>query len=217
MKTLLLVFVGTALAAGLMGGMGAADQPKKENSRDFDNLAQNVVNRSARIKEGELVAIYGNFTEAPLLEALAVQVRKQGGQAIVIAGSDRLSRRLYDDVPPKFDSQEPKFALKIAGIVDAQFFVESTDEAVMAGVPAARVAATAKAGKAIMPLILKRNVRLVGLGNGLYPTPSRAKQYGLSEEALAKLFWDGLNVDYAKMQATGEALQRILSSGKKLH
>jgi aminopeptidase len=216
MKTLLLVFVGAALAAGVITGLSAADQPKKEDGRDFDNLAQNVVHRSARIKEGDLVAINGNFDDAALLEALAVQVRKQGGQPLVIAGSDRLSRRLYDDVPPKFDTQEPTFALKLAGINDAQITVESGDETALAGVPAARIAATAKASEPLIALTLKRSVRYVGLGNGLYPTASRAKQHGLSEEALAKLFWDGLNVDYAKMQATGAELQRILSSGKQL-
>ena len=86
----------------------------------------------------------------------------------------------------------------------------------MAGVPAERLTAIRKAAAPVFPLLLKRNVPHGGLGNGLYPTASRAKQYGLTEEELAKVFWDGLNVDYARMQSTGEELQKVLSTGKEM-
>jgi hypothetical protein len=67
MKTKSLVCVGVALSAGLLTALQAADAPRKQSHRDFENLAQNVVSRSARIKEGDLVTIYGQFTDAPLL------------------------------------------------------------------------------------------------------------------------------------------------------
>jgi leucyl aminopeptidase (aminopeptidase T) len=208
--------VGVALCAGVLAALYAADDPKKEANRDYDNLAQNVVTRSARINEGDLVQISGDFKDAALLEALAVQVRKQGGQPVIMASSDRLARRLFDDVPPKFDAQPPKFAMKMAEIVDAQISVESMDSKALAGVPAERLTAVGKAAEPIYPLLMKRNVRMVGLGNGLYPTASRAQECGLTEAELAKIFWDGLNVDYAKMAATGEELQKILSGGKEI-
>ena len=64
----------------------------------------------------------------------------------------------------------------------------------------------------------KRNVRLIALGNGLYPTASRAKQFGISEVELSKMFWDGVNVDYAQLQATGEKLtEGDLAQGKEIH
>ena len=68
----------------------------------------------------------------------------------------------------------------------------------------------------VFAAIRKRNVRIVYLGNGLYPTPSRARQFGLSEAELAKLFWDGVNVDYAAMQATGDKVKKALSEGKEI-
>ena len=217
MKIKLLVLVGISLAVGLLTALHAADEPKKDNQRKYDALAQNIVTRSARIKEGDLVQITGQFKDAALLEALAVQVRKQGGRHLIDISSDRLNRRLIDEVPAKFDSQEPKWDMKFAEIIDAQIAVESGDEQALAGVPAERLTAIRKAAAPVSPLLLKRNVRRVGLGNGLYPTASRAKQYGLTEDELAKIFWDGLNVDYAKMQSTGEELQKILSHGTELH
>src|SRR5262249_39187442 len=41
-------------------------------------------------------------------------------------------------------------------------------------------------------------------------------QFGISKEELTKLFWGGVDVDYSKMQATGEALTRALAAGKEL-
>lgn len=217
MKTKWFALIAIALLAGLLTALQAADGAKKENNRDYDNLARNVVRRSARIQEGELVAIHGQFRDAPVLEALAVQVRKLGGHPVILADSDRLRRRLFDDVPARFDSQESKFTRKLAECEDAVIMVSSHDNTALAGVPTERLLAAAKAQEAIFPLLLQRNARIVELGNGLYPTAARAKEYGLSEEELANIFWNGLNVDYARMQATGEELQRILGTGKELH
>src|SRR6202051_1491892 len=139
MRTKLQVFAAVALSAGLLAVLHAADEPKKDNKRDYDSLAQNVVTRSARIKEGDLVQITGQFKDAALLEALAVQVRKQGGRHLLDISSDRLNRRLLDDVPARFDSQEPKWDLKFAEIIDVQIAVESADEQALAGVPAERL------------------------------------------------------------------------------
>jgi leucyl aminopeptidase (aminopeptidase T) len=212
-----LTLLGGLVFAGLLSAAAVGDEPKNGKKRDYDSLAQNVVTRSARIAEGDLVQINGNLQDMPVLEALAVHVRKQGGHPLITVSSPRLARRLFDDVPAKFDTQTPEFQMKMAGIVNAVIGIESLDEETFAGVPAERLTAVAKAGVGVYPLMLKRNVRNVVIGNGLYPTASRAKQFAISESELAKLFWDGMNVDYAKMQATGEELQKILGSARELH
>ena len=196
--------------------LSAGDAPKADKGRDLDALAARLVTQSARVREGELVQIAGDPKDAEVLEDLAVQVRKQGAFPLVTQMSDRLARRLYDDVPARFDAQTDEWDLKLAGLADAEFFIESGDEAALAGVPAERTAAVAKAAQPVFQTIRKRNVRLITLGNGLYPTPSRAKQFGLSEAELAKLFWDGVNVDYDQLQATGERVQKQLAAGKEI-
>jgi len=47
--------------------------------------------------------------------------------------------------------------------------------------------------------------------------PERAKRFGISQEELAKIFWAGVNVDYTKLQATGEEVKKIVGTGKKAH
>jgi leucyl aminopeptidase (aminopeptidase T) len=211
-----LVLLGGIVLAGLACLTPAAVAQKDGKDRDFEALAQNVVTRSARIAEKDLVQINGSLKDAALLEALAVHVRKQGGHPLITVGSDRLTRRLFDDVPAKFDAQTPEFALKMAGIINASINIESQDEEALAGVPVERLDAVAKASVGVYPQLLKRNVRTVGIGNGLYPTASRAKQFGLTESELAKIFWDGLSVDYAKLQGVGEELKKVLSQAQEV-
>jgi leucyl aminopeptidase (aminopeptidase T) len=102
-------------------------------------------------------------------------------------------------------------------VLDAAIVIESADDAALAGVPAERVAAQAKTMQPVFATWRKRNVRLISLGNGLYPTPSRARQFGLSEAELSKLFWDGVNVDYNQLQATGEKVRKAMADGKEIH
>jgi hypothetical protein len=45
--------------------------------------------------------------------------------------------------------------------------------------------------------MLKRGVRTIEIGNNLYPTSWRAERYGMSEDDLSKMFWSGVNTDYA--------------------
>jgi leucyl aminopeptidase (aminopeptidase T) len=108
--------------------------------------------------------------------------------------------------------------MKLAEILTAIIAIDSTEsDAYLADVPVKRVQERQKASQKFSDKLLERNVRLVSLGNGLYPTEARAKQYGLSKAELAKLFHAGLDVDYDKMQATGEAVRKALAGGKKVH
>jgi leucyl aminopeptidase (aminopeptidase T) len=182
-----------------------------------DVLAAKLVNQCAEVREGELVGITGDPKDAEILEDLAVQVRKQGAFPLIMLTSDRLARRLYEDVPARFDSQAPQWDVKLANLLDAQFILESGDEAALAGVPAERVATREKTFQPAFKKMRERNVRMIFLGNGLYPTPSRAKQFGVSEAELSKLFWDGVNTDYAQLQATGARVKKVLSAGKQIH
>ncbi len=195
-----LIGPGCVLAlAALAPLLPAGDAPKADKDRDLDSLAARLVTQSARVQEGDLVQITGDPKDAEVLEDLAVQTRKQGAFPLITLMSDRLARRLYDDVPAKYDTQPPEWDMKLAGLTNVQFFIESGDEAALSGVPAERIAAREKLNQPVFAEMRKRNVRLITLGNGLYPTASRAKQFGISEAELSKLFWGGLGVDYARL------------------
>jgi leucyl aminopeptidase (aminopeptidase T) len=179
-------------------------------------LAARIVTQSARVRANDRVNIQGTPPDIRLLEELAVQSRKLGADPLISLTSDRLQRRLIEEVPAKFDSQAPRFALDLAGLTDVQIIMEATDESALLGVPVERMTAVQKASEGVGKKLLERSVRVVGLGNGLYPTATRAKRFGLTEAGLRKLYEDALATDGTKLQATGARLQKALAAGKML-
>jgi len=192
--------------------------PAKAAPTDLDKLADRVVTQSAGVKEGEIVLINGQPTDGELLENLAVSVRKAGGFPIVFYDTDRLDKRMFFDVPPKYDTQPDKAALGLMGLADAVINVaDGTTENLFEGADPARMAARAKTGETINQAILKRGVRTIEIGNNLYPTSWRAERYGMSEDDLSKLFWDGVNIDYSDVQKRGDTVKAALASGGEVH
>ncbi|HJQ34590.1 MAG TPA: aminopeptidase [Pyrinomonadaceae bacterium] len=185
---------------------------------DLEQLAQRLVTQSAAVKEGESVLITGGVENMELLENIAVQVRKAGGFPLIAVGSDRLAKRMYTDVPEKYDSQTDQFDMKLAGVVNAVISLNrTTAEGLFADADPKRMAARAKANEAIPEEYDKHGVRTVEVGNGLYPQDWLAARYGMSTDDLAKTFWGGVNVDYTDLQTRGAQVSAALSAGNELH
>ncbi len=206
-----------AAATATPASTAATPAEPKAAYTDLEQLAQRVVTQSAAVKEGEVVLITGRPSDAELLENLAVNVRKVGGLPFVEYSSDRLSKRLFFDVPEKYDSQADTLGSKLADIVDVQISLgNNASEDLFEGADPKRVAARGKAAEPVVQKFL-RNVRNVEIGNNLYPTPWRAQRYGLDEDALARMFWNGVNVDYGELQARGEQVKAAIAAGNEVH
>lgn len=213
MKPLKIVFVLIFILISLIASK-AQTLTNKGSATDYEALAQKLVNQCARIHEGEIVLITGGVRELELLENIAVNVRKLGAFPLITIGSDRMTRRMYTEVPVKYDSQTPEFGLKLSGFVTAIISVDYNEMLnLLSDIPPERFIAIGKAQEPINEQLTKRNVKTVTLGNGLYPTEAQAKQFGLTQKELSDVFWNGVNVDYPKLEATGNALKKILSAG----
>jgi leucyl aminopeptidase (aminopeptidase T) len=184
---------------------------------DLEQLAQRVVTQSAAVKEGEVVLINGRMEDAELLEDIAVNVRKVGGFPFVEYGSDRLDKRLFFDVPDKYDTQANTLGSKLADMVDVVISVgNNSSENLLEGADPKRLATRGKTGEAVMQKFL-RKVRNVEIGNNLYPTPWRAERYGLAQDELARTFWSGVNLDYSELQARGAQVKTAIAAGNEVH
>ena len=191
---------------------------KKTAPTDLEQLANRLVTDVAGVKEGEIVFINGGVRDLELLENLATDVRKNGGFALLTISSDRMFKKYYEEVPDKYDSRSPDLQLKLATMPAAAITIDSNEsDDVANGISPARLAAVGKAGQAVGDLYLKRSVRQVNVGNNLYPTADRAKQFSMSQDALAKSFWEAVNSDYSALQTTGEKVKADLSTGKEVH
>jgi leucyl aminopeptidase (aminopeptidase T) len=206
-------------ATGSPDAASGADMPKV----DYAAIASKLVEQCAGIKEGDIVQISGGVKDAELLEDIAVEVRRRGAFPLLTFSSDRLSRKIFDQVPEKYDSQINQLALNLAGMVTARISVPSGENpALFADVTPERMAERTKAGAKASETIAEINRRravpnIVVGGNNLFPTADNAKMFGFTQAELARIFWDGVNTDYASLQADGEKYRRILEAGKEVH
>lgn len=191
---------------------------KKMPGADLEALANRLVTQVAGVKEGEIVFVNGGVRDMELLENIATDVRKAGAYPLLTVGSDRMFKKYYEEVPEKYDSQAPELDLKLATLPAVAIGIETNEsDDIAAGISPARMAAVSKAGEPVADIYLKRNVRQVNVGNGLYPTAYRAKRFGMSQDDLVKTFWEAVNSDYTAVQTTGESVKTTLSAGKEVH
>ncbi|MGI8732376.1 MAG: aminopeptidase [Pyrinomonadaceae bacterium] len=191
---------------------------KKAAPTDLAALSNRLLIQVGGVKEGEIVFINGGVRDLELLENLSTDVRKNGGFALVTISSDRMFKKYYAEVPDKYDSRSPDLQLKLATLPAAAITIDTNEsDDVAEGISPARLAAVGKAGEPVGDLYLKRSVRQVAIGNNLYPTADRAKQFGMSQDELARSFWEAANSDYSAIQATGEKVKTELSTGKEVH
>ena len=83
---------GTESAAAATATATVASDSSKETSAapvaDFKSVARRVVTQSAGVGEGDIVMLTGDVADLPLLEDMAVEVMKAGGEPLF-----RLGRR----------------------------------------------------------------------------------------------------------------------------
>ena len=186
-------------------------------SVNYKSAAEKVVAQSAGVKEGDRVLLFGNSEDLPFLEDVAIEVRKRGADPLVTVNSEQMRRRFYDEVPAKYDSQVPELLMKLAGLIDVSIYTESGEGRTLSGVAPERIAAQNKAFAPVFDLMQKRGVRMVGLGNGLYPSAEHAEQFGVSRDQLAAMMYGGVDTDYPALQATGQQVRNVLAAGRQLH
>lgn len=232
MKRNLLLVLCSIAAVALLSCQPAANPPVATETKpaaspetkpsagapDKGAIANRIVTQVAGIKEGDVVFISGSARDLELLENLVIDSRKVGAFTLLRLFSDRMAKKYYEAVPEKYDTQSPDLELKLATLPTVGINVDGNEsENVLEGVSPTRLANVGKTNQPVGDLYLKRNVRNVDIGNGLYPTEWRAKRFGISTDALAKTFWEAVNADYAGIQATGEKVKTTLSAGKEMH
>jgi len=193
---------GIAATALLFGTTAAA---QATNTR---TVARNLV-QAGMVKAGDRVLVTGSVRDIALLEDIAIEARKVGAHTLITISSDRLVRRSYDEVPPNFDNVMSPVEMMLVNNFDVQIAVDvNQSEGLLAGVPVARRTARAKAGAPVTDAYFNRNIRLVSLGNDLYPTVALSRRLGVPQPALAAAFWRAASVTPASLRTKGEALRR---------
>ena len=183
---------------------------------DLQAAARNLV-QAGVVKTGDKVLIIGSIRDATLLEHIAIETMKAGGQPLISLASDKLTRRSFDEVPASYDSLPDTLTLALVNTFDVQISVDvSESDDVLAGVSQARQAERAKASQPATEAFFRRNVRSVNLGNGQYPTAALAQRLGVPQCELASTFWRGAGVPADTLRAKGEAARASLAGAKQI-
>lgn len=185
-------------------------------SPNLQDVARNLV-ESARVATGDKVVVTGSVRDAALMEHVAIETMKAGGQPLIVLNSEQLLRRSYDEVPEKYDTTAPALDLVLANAADVQIAIEIGEkEGLLAGIPEARLTARTKAYEPVTETVLRRNVRLVSLGNDLYPTVSLSQRLGMTQPELESTFWKAASVPSDALRAKGAALRDVIAKAKNV-
>ena len=184
---------------------------------DLEKVASQLVNNCAGISEGDIVMVSGGVKDLELLENIAVDVRKKGAFPLLTIDSERLTRKMFTEVPEKYDTQAPELGMHMVKFIDATINVSSSETPdLLADIPPERFKTRSEASKELRDYVEKNPMKSVALGNGLYPTKANADEFGISLDKLTNIFWSGINVDYTQLSADGKKLEAILAGGNEL-
>ncbi|MFT3695997.1 MAG: aminopeptidase [Kofleriaceae bacterium] len=184
---------------------------------DLAAIAEKIVTKGANVKEGEIVEIAVGPRDLELAEELAVAVHNHGAFGVIVYLSDNEYRKELAG-PAKYDSKTDAGALALAKAVNVRITLEPLrDNSVFDKLTPERAAVMRAAGKPILDTLQKRSVRQIDLSNQLAPSADRAKDYGITEAELAKIWMNGLAADYSAIQTKGGALKDLFAKGAELH
>ena len=118
-------------------------------------------------------------------------------------------------LPASYDTLPPTLNLALVNTFDVQIVLDVGEaDDVLAGVPQGRQAARAKAFEPVNQAFFQRNVRLVNLGNGQYPTATLSRRLGVPQSELASTFWKGAGVPPQTLRTNGEAVRTTFAGAK---
>jgi leucyl aminopeptidase (aminopeptidase T) len=198
------------LLAVLVPGVAASQ------GTDLQAVARNLVN-AVTVKSGDKVLISGSVRDAQLLEHVAIETMKVGGQPLVTLQDEKRMRRSYDEVPESYDTLSRTLNVAMINAFDAQIILDVGEtEGLLAGVPEARRSARAKSFQPATDAFFRSKLRSVNLGNDLYPTAALSRRLGISQDQLATTFWAAAAVSPASLRAKGEAMRAIFAGGRQV-
>lgn len=185
---------------------------------DFKTIADRVVGQSLNIRQGDRVVLRGDARDLDLIEELGIATLKRGADYLQLISRERSALAFFEQVPAKIATPPLIIEEGLLDLHTATVAIEGQEfPGLLRDVAPERYSAVAQKFVRLGDARIKKGIRSVSIGNGLYPTEATARSFGMNKEQLAELFWAGIDVDYHALQATCEAIRTVLSKGKEVH
>ncbi|WP_245318727.1 aminopeptidase [Hymenobacter elongatus] len=195
--------MGLLLAAGPVCG------------QNYEQMAKQIVNTSAGVKAGDAVIITGGKHTLPLMEAVAVEVARTGGQPTMMMTTDKVERTINMEMPEAAIMPEKSNNWMLQADVLISLPQNEDSRAVMDGMSPARNAkfAQVNAESGFTQKLDASKLRGVFVS---YPSKSFAANQQLDFAGYEQMVWAGIGTDYAAVAAQAQQLKQVLSAGKKM-
>jgi aminopeptidase len=184
--------------------------------QNYEQIAKQIVNTSANVKPGELVMITGGQHTLPLMEAIAVEVARTGGEPAMLVNTDKVERAGAIELPESAiqASKANNWVLQSDVLITLPSVEDS--KAVLAGLTEARQAKFDKAAaeSGFTKKLDASKLRGVFVS---YPSKSYAANQQLDYPGYEQMIWAGIATDYAAVAAQAQQMKQLLATGKKVH
>jgi leucyl aminopeptidase (aminopeptidase T) len=179
-------------------------------------MAKQIVNTSAGVKPGEQVIITGGKHTLPLMEAIAVEVARAGGEPEMLLNTDKVARATSVEMPESA-IQASKSNSWVLG-ADVLITLPSLEDpkTVLEGITPERQAKFSKvaAESGINKKVDATKLRGVSVS---YPNKSFATDRQLDYASYEQMIWAGIGTDYTAIATQAQQIKQLLATGKKVH
>jgi aminopeptidase len=171
--------------------------------------------QSASVKPGDVVVVNGGKHMIELMEAVAIEAQKAGGQVHMFLNSDRVSRSLYTEVPEKYLEQEPRYFAEWIKQTNVYINLPTSEDpkSLIANVPDARFAKINKSFEFFTNLLNSFPVRVVSID---FPTAQDAALNGMDFPTYQKMMMNAISADYKTISVKGNQLKQMLQNARQI-
>jgi aminopeptidase len=181
---------------------------------DYEGIARKVVNICMGIKKGEVIFVQGGVHNFELVEDIAVNIRKVGAFPVVTVSTDRLRKRITEEVDIEYLKMTPEHIVKWLDEVSGYINVDSSvDPRTLMALDEAKVGAQEAALQPVQNKFIERGIRWTGMG---YPTPEKAQMYNVPYEEFHDMFWRAVDVDYEALRRRGWRIAQLLNGARRV-
>ncbi|WP_375436483.1 aminopeptidase [uncultured Hymenobacter sp.] len=184
--------------------------------QNYEQIAKQIVNTSASIKPGDLVMITGGQHTMPLMEAIAVEVARVGGQPNMLVSTDKVARAVNIEMPESAIQADKSDSWLLQSDVLITLPQVEDNRAVMAGLTPERDAKFAKvaAEAGLTEKLDASKLRGVFVS---YPSKSFAANQQLDFSGYEQMIWAGIGADYTAIATQAQQMKQRLAAGRKVH
>ncbi len=164
---------------------------------DYPKIAQTLVERQLRIREGEVVRISAGLHTLPMVEEIAVAVRRAGAFPRLDITWPSLDRRLIDEVPETCLARTPPDAPTLEQTVDCHIGLPRYPApGALDQVDPHRLKILADATAPVQEARVRRNARKIGVG---FPSEEEARVYDVPFDTYRETFWRAVTADIERI------------------